>query len=585
MKRIILLLKFAWNKDRKLFSITFIHSLFNAILPVLDIFGIGIIIDELMNMSSTKRIVSILLYYVTINLFCGLLIQKLSYTVDILQRRSTDRLQTEYAWDSLIIDYHYAQDGEMLNQKKNSMSVQPSFYLKHFGTLFTNIVVFFEVLLVFTYVRWYFVLVILMLSAVPIILNFKLKRNEILTGNKMNDIYRRIDYIFDVMTDYVYAKEVRLGNASLFLKDKYNNVLSDAKKEKNNIEKKTLLFHLAYDIFSVLQKGAVYIILVYLVIKNDMTIAQYSIVISSMALLIANVYSFFDKVAILKKMASLYDYVVKYSEFTDAHSLKNRVSDENNIVIDLKKDKICFNHVSFKYPEHDEWVLKDICLEITPNEKIGLIGLNGAGKTTLVKLLTRLYEPTEGFITVGKYKLQDIPIDMWCQKISTVLQDHFLFAYSIEENICFDSDCDKDRLWDVLGRSGVSEKIENLPEKEKTYLYKNISDDGIELSGGEIQKLAIARSIYKDSELIILDEPTSALDAIAERELFDDLDKITMNRTSIFISHRLKSLKRCDYIVVLKDGQILETGNHKDLLNKNGFYADLYRTQSGLYEV
>ncbi|MBS6447453.1 MAG: ABC transporter ATP-binding protein [Clostridiales bacterium] len=223
-------------------------------------------------------------------------------------------------------------------------------------------------------------------------------------------------------------------------------------------------------------------------------------------------------------------------------------------------------------------------LEIPASKKLGIVGLNGSGKTTLIKLMLRLYTPTEGQITLGGVNIAEIPYRQYAKHIGVVLQDFSLFSYSFKENIVFGGAYHPRRMIECIEKSGLSDKIKKLPKGIETSIYRDLDDNGVEFSGGEGQKLAMARAIYKDADMLILDEPSSALDAIAEYELFSRLNEISENKTTVFISHRLSSTLFCDHIVVLNDGMIIEQGNHSSLMQKNGFYANLYHSQAKYYE-
>ena len=217
------------------------------------------------------------------------------------------------------------------------------------------------------------------------------------------------------------------------------------------------------------------------------------------------------------------------------------------------------------------------------NGLYGMLAPNGAGKTTIIKLLCRLYEPTQGKITLNGMDIQTIPITQYHELIGIVLQDYALFAYSIKENIIFDKSYNEIQLKKSIQQSGLSKKIDTLPNGIETSVYKILDDYGIEFSGGEGQKLALARALYKNPAFLILDEPTSALDPIAEYELFSSLSQISEGKTTFFISHRLSSTKFCDRIIVIDNGTICETGSHDELMKRQGIYADLFSTQAKYY--
>lgn len=250
------------------------------------------------------------------------------------------------------------------------------------------------------------------------------------------------------------------------------------------------------------------------------------------------------------------------------------------------KGKIVFDHVSYTYEESDKPTLEDFNLVIQENEKISLVGVNGAGKTTLVKLLCGLYKPSRGAIYFDGINLSKLKAEDIYPYFSVVFQDVHLFAFSVKENVacCANENTDEERVSACLKKAGIYDKIARLPKGLDTALLKEIDEEGVLLSGGEMQKLMLARALYKNSECIILDEPTAALDAIAEEELYSRYAALTQRKTSIFISHRLSSSKFCDRVLFMVDGVIAEDGTHEMLLaNKKG-YAQMFEIQAHYYQ-
>ena len=247
---------------------------------------------------------------------------------------------------------------------------------------------------------------------------------------------------------------------------------------------------------------------------------------------------------------------------------------------------IRFSSVSFSYPNKKNLVLKNISLDIKPGSKVAFVGYNGAGKTTLVKLLLRLYDPTEGTIYLGEnsypqYRLKDIR-----EHFSVVFQDYKCYAVSVAENVSMDdSDTDKECLAEALKESGISEKIEMLENKENTMLSREFDDNGVILSGGEQQKVAIARAFYDSHEVLIFDEPSSALDPLAEYELSERIRELSNNKTVIMISHRLSTITLFDEIYMINDGMIIEKGSHNELMGRKGKYYEMFVKQASNYAI
>ncbi|HBN83581.1 MAG TPA: hypothetical protein DDZ89_07015 [Clostridiales bacterium] len=248
--------------------------------------------------------------------------------------------------------------------------------------------------------------------------------------------------------------------------------------------------------------------------------------------------------------------------------------------------EIVFENVSFRYPESETDTLKNISFTIKAGEKLALVGRNGAGKTTLVKLLCGLYRPTSGDITISGHSIYEYNRDEYYTLLSVVFQDICLIPVSIAKNItlCEQSRINRQRLEKVLRDSGLYDKVMSLPGKENTLLMKSIHEGATDLSGGEKQKLALARAIYKEGNIMILDEPTAALDPIAENELYQKYSELTACATSVFISHRLSSTRFCDRILFLEEGEIVEEGNHEELMYLGGRYANMFDLQSHYYK-
>ncbi len=241
-----------------------------------------------------------------------------------------------------------------------------------------------------------------------------------------------------------------------------------------------------------------------------------------------------------------------------------------------------FSHVSFRYPGTKQDILQDISLTFRIGEKLALAGRNGAGKTTLIKLLCRLYEPTEGEIRLNGINIEKYDYEEYAGIFSVIFQDFRLYDFPLDENVASGMETDGMRMREVLELAGMWNRIQDLPEKEKTLLGHE-TGPGVSLSGGEAQKIAIARALYKDAPFIILDEPTAALDPLAEAEIYENFNELIREKTAVYISHRMSSCRFCDRIVVLEGGRVTEIGTHEELLKKRGSYYELYHAQAKYY--
>lgn len=244
-----------------------------------------------------------------------------------------------------------------------------------------------------------------------------------------------------------------------------------------------------------------------------------------------------------------------------------------------------FKNVTFCYPGSNEPALKDFSMKLKIGEKLAVVGMNGSGKTTMIKLLCRLYDPDKGEILLNGVDIRKFKTDEYRQLFSVVFQDYTLFPFQLAQNVATDTEYNTELVKKCLVDSGFGERINNGGMEMETYLYKDFDDTGIEISGGEAQKIAIARAMYKNSPFVLLDEPTAALDPLAEYEIYTNFDKIIGTKTAIYISHRLSSCQFCEKIAVFHKGSLVQYGSHKELLeDKNGKYYEMWNAQAQYYQ-
>ena len=249
-----------------------------------------------------------------------------------------------------------------------------------------------------------------------------------------------------------------------------------------------------------------------------------------------------------------------------------------------KKFDVEFKNVNFKYPGSEQYALKNINLNLKVGERLAVVGMNGSGKTTFIKLLCRLYDPTEGEIAMNDFNIRKYDYRQYLDIFSVVFQDYHLLAMPLGNNVASAASWDAEKAERLLEEVGFGERYADMPKKLETPLYKNFDEDGVNISGGEAQKIALARALYKDAPFIILDEPTAALDPIAEAEIYARFDEIVGDKTAIYISHRLSSCRFCDKIAVFHEGEIVQVGTHEELLqDENGKYYELWNAQAQYY--
>lgn len=287
--------------------------------------------------------------------------------------------------------------------------------------------------------------------------------------------------------------------------------------------------------------------------------------------------------AMLSRMHTLNEYIEDFFEYVDIPTEMHYGTIPTEKRMDNKYD-IEFHNVSFKYPNTDKYALKDLNLKFKVGDRIAVVGMNGSGKTTMIKLLCRLYDPTEGYITLNGIDIQKYDYEDYLKLFSVVFQDFKLFSFSVAENVAASVDYDEEKVWSALEKAGMFERVQAMPKGLKTPVYKDFEEDGVEISGGEAQKIAIARALYKDAAFVILDEPTASLDPIAEHEIYSRFNDMVKDKTAVYISHRLSSCRFCDRILVFNNGQLIQDGSHELLLeNQNGKYSELWNAQAQYY--
>lgn len=292
--------------------------------------------------------------------------------------------------------------------------------------------------------------------------------------------------------------------------------------------------------------------------------------------------SFAGAVDALSQLAANRPYLKTFLDFMHSPEANTEADGPLDVSEDMDFE-IEFRNVSFRYTGTDRYALSDVSFKVSKGEKIALVGTNGSGKSTLVKLLCRLYEPEKGSILLNGTDISTIDYRDYLKFLSVVFQDFKLFSFSLGQNVAADTEYDPETVRRCLSEAGFDSRRYDKGDGLDTYLYKDFDDEGIELSGGEAQKISIARALYKRSPFLVLDEPTSALDPVSESEIYSNLGKILRNRTAMFISHRLSSCRFCDRIVVFDNGRLVDSGTHDDLLGRDGLYAEMWHAQAQYY--
>ncbi len=436
---------------------------------------------------------------------------------------------------------------------------------------------------------WWAALVMVAVSVPSAIINFHYRRKNFQYMRRRSKDRRQMNYYSDLMVNKDMAKEVRMfGLADTFI-SRYRETFDRYYAGIRKLILRENMWHVIITVVSAVVNCMFYAWFAYLVVTGEHQIGDYSLYTGALGAVAGQVG------ALITTSAGIYEGTL----FID--NLTSFLAEKKTVVPVLPEDKpdaqplkvnhgaahtIEFRHVSFIYPGTERKVLDDVNLLIRPGETLVLVGLNGAGKTTLLKLLTRLYDPTEGVILLDGEDIRSYDVDDLYSMYGIIFQDFGKYAVSVSENIRFGDirrEADEGAIRAAAADADATDYISHLPGGFDTPLMRIFEEDGIELSIGQWQKLAIARAFYSDSDVLILDEPTASLDPIAEQEIFNQFDRLRADKTTIFVSHRLSSATVASKIAVLEYGKLIEEGDHRSLMQKRGRYYELFSTQAKRY--
>lgn len=388
--------------------------------------------------------------------------------------------------------------------------------------------------------------------------------------NRRYGFYRK-----NIFQNFKYGKEIRIFDESNLIQDEFGKISKEIDTFFRAVGRQESIFRLINILSNIFMKGLAYIYIGYNSFIHVISVGDVVVYSGAIAQLFAGIIQIIEAITNLKGNEKFLEQYLKFLELSETEQHKGHTINQEWV-------DIGFEHVYFKHPNGNAWILENVCLHISNREHVAMVGLNGSGKTTCVRLLLRLYRPDSGKILLNGKDIWEYNLDEYWKFMSVVFQDFKLFSFSLKQNLLGNKE-ENDTIWQVLHEMGMKEKIENMYEGIESCIYKEYDGKGVMISGGEAQKIAVSKALYKNTPMFIMDEPTAALDPLSESQLYEKVNTMMKNKTILYISHRLSSCCFCDKIIVWKDGRIVEMGTHSELLEENGEYRRLWDAQSEYY--
>lgn len=585
--------KIMYNTDKLTLILLLPIAIINAFKPYISLFATAYILNGLIAKASFKHLILIAFISITLNFIASFIENYLSKVQSVHNDVYVPKIYMEKAEKYLKMDYQLLESPKVndINSRIwrdnnwGSGFYNLSYYLRSllnnvFGFII-GVIMFIPLLMIGnSYTTSIFILLLLIFTLIMALINSKViqkKLTKLLNAPDFNTPH--FTYFFWTMPINHILKTARIYKTNEILEDyidKDNKILIQFYRTFTKYQIKSGFLSA---ISSGILTASAYLFVVIRAIAGAFPVGD---IVRYAGAIYNTANSFFGLSSSLSNLIDQTDRIQSTLEFMEIPNVLYR----GTIPVEKRNDNdymIEFHNVSFKYPGSDKYSLKNFSLKLNIGQRLAIVGMNGSGKTTMIKLLCRLYDPTEGEITLNGIDIKKYSYDEYMNIFSVVFQDFKLYSFKLSENIACSTTMNKKRAEYVLHEVGLSERYKKMEEELDTYLY-NDYDKGVEISGGEAQKIALARALYKDAPFILLDEPTAALDPISEFEIYSKFNEIVGEKTAIYISHRLSSCRFCDDIAVFHEGELIQRGSHSVLIaDETGKYYELWNAQAQYY--
>ena len=588
--RLFYIFKLVWETKKWIFFALLAICILTGVLPIVSAYISANLLNNLAKAYLGEVGFELIIFWLVLQ-FVYLFISKIVNYLDILTTRISGELVTNHIKVKILnkakeIDigkYDIPEFYEKLENANREAGIRPINILNSTFNTISNLITITGFVIILSKIGLWVPFLIAMLGVPTAIVNFIFRRKNVEYIRYRSKDRRQMDYYSGVITNKDLAKEVRLFGLSDTFIDRFKQVFDKYFTGLKRLIIKENIWNISISVLTTVINCSLFLYVAYMVTQGRLQIGDYSMYTGALSSISNGVHSIIASTAMIFEGTLFIENMIFFMK--EKKTITPIVS-EPLIPKKHTGHTIEFKNVSFKYPQTDKYVLKNINLTLNAGDTAVLVGLNGAGKTTLLKLLTRLYDPTEGVIYLDGHDIREYKVEALYDLFGIIFQDFGKYAVSVKENIAFgqiDKQIDEKNIRRAAIESNSIGFIENLPNKFDTPLMRYFEENGRELSIGQWQKLSIARAFYSDSDILILDEPTASLDAIAEQEIFSQFDELRKDKLTLFVSHRLSSATTATKIIVLSEGEVVECGTHNELMDMHGHYHSLFTTQAKRY--
>ncbi len=589
--RLFYIFGLVWETKPLILILMIVVALANGLLPIAGAYInaaiINMLAQNLRTGAVTTAAMAVLFVFQFVYLFLNRVTNDINHMISSISGEMiTNHIRRKIMKKAKEIDiacFDLPDFYEKLENANREAGMRPIQVLNASLTIISTVISMVSFIVVLAAISLWAPAVVIVLAVPSALISFIYRRKTVGYMRRRSKARRQMNYYSSTMINKDLVKEIRLLDLGDALENRYDAVFKDYFKGLKRIILSEGAWNIGLGIVRIAVNCFLFWFVASMVLHNQIQVGDYALYTGALNSIAAGVASFVSGTATIYEGTLFIDNLISFMK-----QEKKIVPIQETPLIPERHvgHTIEFKNVSFQYPGTERYVLKNINLTLKAGETIVLVGLNGAGKTTLIKLLTRLYDPTSGEILLDGKDIRRYDVQALYGIFGIVFQDFGKYAVTVKENILFGNirqTPDTARIEDAARQSDSFGYIQSLPQGFDTPLMRYFEEDGLELSIGQWQKLAVARAFYGDSDILVLDEPTASLDALAEQEIYNQFDQLRKGKTTIFVSHRLSSAVGADRIVVLENGSIIEEGNHKQLMNERGKYYQMFSTQAKRY--